>query len=162
MDANLVRRQKARQSKRKLIRNDIALYIMLIFPVLVVIVFRYIPIAGAIIAFKDYDFMKGIWGSSFVGFKWFQRFLKNRRFISIFWNTLSLSVNSLLFSFPWPIILALSLNEVTNQKFKRSIQTFSYLPYFISTVVVVGIMHQILSPTTGVVNTIIGLFGVRQ
>ncbi len=159
MDANLVRRQKARQSKRKLIRNDIALYIMLIFPVLVVIVFRYIPIAGAIIAFKDYDFMKGIWGSSFVGFKWFQRFLKNRRFISIFWNTLSLSVNSLLFSFPWPIILALSLNEVANQKFKRSIQTFSYLPYFISTVVVVGIMHQILSPTTGVVNTIIGLFG---
>lgn len=159
MDANLVRIQKARQSKRKLIRNDIALYIMLIFPVLVVIVFRYIPIAGAIIAFKDYDFMKGIWGSSFVGLKWFQRFLKNRRFISIFWNTLSLSVNSLLFSFPWPIILALSLNEVTNQKFKRSIQTFSYLPYFISTVVVVGIMHQILSPTTGVVNTIIGLFG---
>ncbi len=159
MNASLSKRKKFQRNKWKVFKNDIALYIMLIFPVVIVITFRYIPMAGAIIAFKDYDFTKGIWGSNFIGFKWFARFLGNKRFISIFWNTLSLSVTSLIFSFPWPIILAISLNEVTNQKFKRSIQTFSYLPYFISTVVVVGIMHQILSPTTGVVNNIITFFG---
>jgi putative aldouronate transport system permease protein len=159
MNASLSKRKKFQRNKWKVFKNDIALYIMLIFPVVIVITFRYIPMAGAIIAFKDYDFTKGIWGSNFIGFKWFTRFLGNKRFISIFWNTLSLSVTSLIFSFPWPIILAISLNEVTNQKFKRSIQTFSYLPYFISTVVVVGIMHQILSPTTGVVNNIITFFG---
>jgi putative aldouronate transport system permease protein len=159
MNASLSKIKKFQRNKWKVFKNDIALYIMLIFPVVIVITFRYIPMAGAIIAFKDYDFTKGIWGSNFIGFKWFARFLGNKRFISIFWNTLSLSVTSLIFSFPWPIILAISLNEVTNQKFKRSIQTFSYLPYFISTVVVVGIMHQILSPTTGVVNNIITFFG---
>ncbi len=159
MNASLSKRKKFQRNKWKVFKNDIALYVMLIFPVVIVIIFRYIPMAGAIIAFKDYDFTKGIWGSNFIGFKWFARFLGNKRFISIFWNTLSLSVTSLIFSFPWPIILAISLNEVTNQKFKRSIQTFSYLPYFISTVVVVGIMHQILSPTTGVVNNIITFFG---
>lgn len=115
--------------------------------------------AGTIIAFKDYDFMKGIWGSNFIGLKWFAKFLNNKKFISILWNTLSLSISSLLLSFPWPIILAISLNEVTSQKFKRSIQTFSYLPYFISTVVIVGIMNQLLSPTTGVVNSIITMLG---
>jgi putative aldouronate transport system permease protein len=159
MNASLSKRKKFQRNKWKVFKNDIALYVMLIFPVVIVIIFRYIPMAGTIIAFKDYDFTKGIWGSNFIGFKWFARFLGNKRFISIFRNTLSLSVNSLIFSFPWPIILAISLNEVTNQKFKRSIQTFSYLPYFISTVVVVGIMHQILSPTTGVVNNIITFFG---
>jgi len=159
MSVNLAEVHKQRRSSRKLFQNDIALYIMLIFPIFIVIVFRYIPIAGAVIAFKDYDFMKGIWGSDFAGLKWFERFLSNRKFISIFWNTLSLSVNSLIFSFPWPIILAISLNEVTSQKFKRTIQTFSYLPYFISTVVVVGMLHQILSPTTGVINNIITFFG---
>ncbi len=158
MNTSLAEKQKLHRSKWKLFKNDIALYIMLIFPILIVIIFRYIPIAGTIIAFKDYDFMKGIWKSDYVGFKWFSRFLKNRKFISIFWNTLSLSINSLIFSFPWPIILAISLNEVKNQKFKRSIQTFSYLPYFISTVVVVGMLHQLLSPTTGVINNIITMF----
>lgn len=159
MDINLTEAQRRRRSKWKLFRNDIALYIMLILPVLIVIIFRYIPIAGTIIAFKDYDFMRGIWGSEFVGLKWFYRFLRNKRFIRIFWNTVGLSVSSLVFSFPWPIILAISLNEVSSQKFKRTIQTFSYLPYFISTVVVVGMLHQILSPTTGIVNNIITAFG---
>lgn len=159
MNTSLVERQKLCRSKWELFKNDIALYVMLIFPIVIVITFRYIPMVGAIIAFKDYDFMKGILRSDFVGLKWFDRFLRNRKFISIFLNTLSLSVNSLIFSFPWPIILAISLNEVTNQKFKRSIQTFSYLPYFISTVVVVGMLNQILSPTTGVVNNIITFLG---
>src|SRR5690554_794554 len=111
MSMSLTKKQNTRienqkKSRLKSMRNDIALYVMLIFPIAIVIIFRYIPMAGAMIAFKDYDFMKGIWGSDFAGLKWFKKFLGDRKFTIIFLNTLKLSISSIIFSFPWPIILA--------------------------------------------------------
>ncbi len=152
-------RKQQRKSTWKLFKNDIALYIMIAVPVTVAILFRYIPIASLVMAFKDYNFVQGVWGSPWAGFEWFEKFLTNPKFGPIFWNTLKIAVMSQLCSFPCPIILALSLNELTNDKFKRCIQTASYLPYFVSTVVVISMMNQILSPTTGVVNNVIVALG---
>ncbi|NLD86778.1 MAG: sugar ABC transporter permease [Clostridiales bacterium] len=152
-------KKRQRKSTWKLFKNDIALYIMLLVPVTVAVIFRYIPIGALIMSFKDYNFVQGILGSPWVGFKWFEKFLSSAKFATIFLNTLKISVYSLVFSFPCPIILALSLNEVTNDKFKRAVQTASYLPYFVSTVVVISMMNQILSPTTGIVNNVIVAMG---
>ena len=152
-------RAQIRKSTWKLFKNDIALYIMIAVPVIVAILFRYIPIASLVMAFKDYNFVQGVWGSPWVGLKWFEKFFTNVKFAEIFLNTLKIAIYSQLFSFPCPIILALSLNEVRSNKYKRLIQTASYLPYFVSTVVVISMMNQILSPTTGVVNNIIVALG---
>jgi len=164
MDVNVktvVAKHKAqvRRSTWKMFKNDIALYIMILVPVVVAIMFRYLPIASLVMAFKDYNFVQGVWGSPWVGLKWFEKFLGSKKFVDIFLNTLKIAIYSQLFSFPCPIILALSLNEVQSSKYKRIIQTASYLPYFVSTVVVIGMMNQILSPTTGVVNNIIVALG---
>lgn len=141
------------------LKRDSALYVMLAFPVLIALIFRYVPIVAMVIAFKEYNFVDGIFGSEWAGLKWFDRFFSSRNFNEIFTNTLKVSISSFLIGFPMPIILALSLNEVPSARFKRSVQIASYLPYFISTVIVVGMMNQILSPTTGIVNNVINNLG---
>ena len=161
MDAKTVPESKrlSRKSRWKLFKNDIGLYVMLAFPLLIALVFRYIPIGALIISFKNYNFVQGVFGSPWVGLKWFEKFLTSAKFGQIFWNTLKISLYSLIFSFPCPIILALSLNELRSEKFKRVVQTASYLPYFVSTVIVIGMMNQLLSPTTGIINMIITALG---
>ena len=116
------------------------LYIMMLLPIIYYILFHYLPLYGVLIAFKDYKIAKGVWGSPWVGFKWFQKFLTDPYFWKLVKNTLLLNIYGLLWGFPVPILLALMLNEVTNAKFKRVIQTVSYLPHFISTVVVCGMV----------------------
>lgn len=145
---------------RKRIRRDIALYIMLIAPLSFIFIFRYLPIGGLYIAFTDYDIINGIFDSPFVGLKWFKNFFNSANFGLLLRNSLILSVLTLVVTFPAPIILAISLNEVRNEKFKTFAQTASYLPYFISTVVVVGIMSQMLSPTSGIVNKLLQAIGI--
>lgn len=132
---------------------------MLLLPVTIAIIFRYVPIAYLGIAFEDYNFVQGLFGSEWVGLENFEKFFGYRNFGLLFTNTIKISLYTLIFSFPCPIIFALMLNEVQNAKFKKAIQTASYLPYFVSTVIVIGLMNQILSPTTGVVNDVIRALG---
>lgn len=146
---------------KKKLKRDAALYLMLAAPVGFIFVFRYLPIGGLYIAFTDYDIINGVFASPFVGLKWFKSFFSSANFGMLLRNSLILSAMTLLFTFPAPVILAISLNELRNEKFKTFAQTASYLPYFISTVVVVGIMSQMLSPTSGIVNKLLGVFGIE-
>ncbi|HEY8420942.1 MAG TPA: ABC transporter permease subunit [Thermoclostridium sp.] len=152
---------RLRLFKRSL-RENWDLYLLLIPPLLYFIIFKYLPMTSLVIAFKDYKFNLGYWGSPWAsnnGFGHFIRFFKNAYFGEIMWNTLSLSFLQLLFSFPVPIILALIMNELPNKKFKSFMQTVTYAPHFISVVVVVAIMEAMLSPSVGIVNQVIKSFG---
>ncbi|WP_231506292.1 ABC transporter permease [Paenibacillus sp. UNC451MF] len=122
-------------------------------------IFKYIPMYGVIIAFKDYQPLQGIMDSPWAGFKYFERLFTNSQFFTLLRNTLIISFYKLIFVFPAPILLALLLNEVRNQRFKKTIQTLTYLPHFISWVVIGGLLQTVLSPTNGVVNYILGLAG---
>lgn len=135
------------------------LYLMLVLPVTYLIIFAYFPMGGAIIAFKDYSIRGGIWGSEWVGLKHFKNFFTTPDFKNLMTNTLALSLYSLIISFPMPILLALAINEMRGRHYKKVVQMVTYLPYFISTVVLVGIMQNIFSVRTGLVNNIITLFG---
>ena len=135
------------------------LYLMLVLPVTYLLIFAYLPMGGAIIAFKDYSIRGGIWGSEWVGLKHFKNFFTTPDFKNLMTNTLALSLYSLIISFPMPILLALAINEMRGRHYKKMVQMVTYLPYFISTVVVVGIMQNIFSVRTGLVNNIITLFG---
>ena len=137
-------------------------YLLLLFaPALIYfIVFKYFPMLGLVISFKNYNLMKGIIDSDWVGLKWYIQFFDNPDAFKIIRNTFLLGIYRLVFGFPVPILLAIMLNELRLSIFKRFVQTVSYLPHFISTVVVAGMVTIFLSPTTGVVNQIIGAFGI--
>ncbi len=134
------------------------LYVLLIIPMLFYFCFCYMPMYGVLIAFKDYNITKGVWGSPWVGFKWFEKFLTDSYFWKLVRNTLLLNIYNLLWGFPIPIILALLLNEVSHAGYKRMIQTVSYLPHFISTVVVCGMVVNFVS-LDGVINQFIQFLG---
>lgn len=138
------------------------LYVMLILPLTYLIIFAYIPMGGVIIAFKDYSIRGGIWGSDWVGFEHFTNFFKTPDFVKLLRNTLILSLYNLVITFPMPIILALAVNELKSKAYKKVVQMVTYMPYFISTVVLVGTMKNIFSPRTGLINNIIALFGGAQ
>lgn len=143
----------------KRLRQDKVLYLLLLVPVVHIFIFRYLPILGLSIGFTDYDIVKGIFGSEWVGLKWFRMLFEGNNFATLLKNSLLLSLYTLIFSFPAPILLAISFNELAGKLFKRFAQTVSYLPYFISSVVVVGLMSEMLSPNTGIVNTILQRLG---
>lgn len=134
---------------------------MLLPVILFYVLFKYAPMAGEIIAFKNYRFIDGIWGSEWVGFQHFQMLFASLDFWRILRNTLLLNIYSLVFGFPVPILLALLLNEVRREWYKRTVQNLLYLPHFISWVVLGGIVIAILSPSTGVVNLILKQFGIE-
>lgn len=134
------------------------LYIMMIPVVVYYAIFHYGPMFGAIIAFKDYAPMKGIWGSDWVGFKNFYDFFSTYYFWRILKNTVLISLYTLCFEFPMPIILALLINEVRNQVFKRFVQTVTYMPYFISLVVICGMIKDFTN-SDGIINTFLTYFG---
>lgn len=146
---------------RDLTRNW-QLYLLLLLPVIYLIVFSYIPMGGLVIAFKDYSLKRGILKSNFVGLQHFRNFINTPNFSLLLKNTLALSVLSLVIGFPIPILLALLLNEVRNKFFKKSVQMITYLPYFISTVVMCGMLLNFLSLRTGMVNNVIELFGGQR
>ncbi|RXZ80018.1 sugar ABC transporter permease [Paenibacillaceae bacterium] len=137
------------------------LYVLIALPVLYIIIFKYVPMYGAQIAFKDFIVTKGIWGSEWVGLKHFIRFFHSYEFVRVMKNTLVLSLYSLIAGFPFPIILALSLNMVRNRFFKKSVQMVTYAPHFISVVVMVGILFELLDPRHGIVNQILNAFGLE-
>ena len=129
-------------------------------PLIYAIVFAYIPMGGVILAFKDYSIRKGIWGSDWVGLRYFKQFLLSPSSSKVIINTLVLGFYSLLASFPIPILLAVGLNEVKAVKFKKTVQMITYAPYFISTVVMVGMLMQMTDLRIGIINKLLGLFGV--
>lgn len=137
------------------------LYLMLLPIIAGYLIFCYAPMYGIIIAFKDYSPLKGILGSPWAGFEYFKMILSSEGFWKVFRNTIEINLLRLLFAFPAPIILALLLNELRSRTFKRSIQTIVYLPYFISWVIIAGIMQTFLSTNGGVINNIIEIFGGR-
>ena len=138
------------------------LYLFLIPTLLYILIFKYIPMYGIVIAFKDYSPALGFLKSSFVGFKHFERFFTSYKFSRLIVNTIGLSVFQMLICFPAPIILALLINQIRRTKFKRAVQTILYAPHFISVVVLVGMMHVFLSPSTGIVNHFIEFFGGKS
>lgn len=135
------------------------LYLMSIPGILYFLIFKYIPMGGSIIAFKDYNIFKGFWGSPWVGFEHFVEMFQNPDVFQIIKNTFIISFYDMIFNFPAPIIVALLLNELRIVLFKRVIQTVIYMPHFLSWVIISGIFISILSPSTGIVNYVIGWFG---
>ncbi|WP_245233309.1 ABC transporter permease [Paenibacillus maysiensis] len=139
-----------------MVRNYI-LYLFLVPSIILTVIFKYVPMYGSIIAFKDFSPRKGIMGSEWIGFEHFQRFLSSPNFYDILMNTLKLSAYGLILGFPVPIILALMLNLIRGAKFKKNIQLIVYAPNFISVVVVAGMLFVFLSPT-GIVNAMVTTF----
>lgn len=141
--------------------SDYQLYLMILPGLLVMIIFKYLPIYGATIAFKDYNLFDGIMGSPWVGFKHFDELFHSEKFYSVFINTLLINFYKLVFQFPLPIILALMINEVRHVAFKRLSQSITYLPHFLSWVVISALFINLLSPQTGIFNTVLQFFGLE-
>jgi len=150
---------KKRSNKLVQIKANWELYVLIIFPVAYFFIFKYMPMYGVQIAFKDFVPSQGIWGSAWIGFEHFQRFFDSYNFTQILKNTVFLSLLLLFIAFPIPIIIAIMLNQVAHHRIKRFIQTAIYAPYFISTVVLVGMVFVFLSPNSGLVNHIVVAFG---
>lgn len=153
------KKQCSANTWKKDIKKNYELYLFLIPAVVSVFIFNYLPMYGIQIAFKDFKPAKGILGSKFVGLKWFERFFSSFQFTEILSNTLLLSILLLICSFPIPIIFALIVNQYKDGKFRRILQTVSYAPHFISTVVMVGMVVLFLSPSSGLYGTIVRMFG---
>ena len=143
-------------------KENYQLYLVLILPVAYIIIFRYLPMYGAQIAFRTYRVSKGIWASDWVGFYHFKRFVTSYQFSRVMLNTLGINIYQLIAGFPIPIILALSLNSTNIHKLKKMAQTTTYIPHFISTVVMVGIILQFLSPRIGIFNMLRDLVGLER
>ena len=138
------------------LKDNWQLYLLLLVPVVITIIYKYGPMYGIQIAFRDFTASRGIWGSKWVGFEWFERFFTSPNCGRMIVNTILLSLYSLLWSFPVPIILALALNQLRFHKLKRVVQTVLYAPHFISTMIICGMLRIFLSPSGGLINLIFG------
>ena len=145
---------------RRSLQRHWTLYLLMVVPLIWFAVFKYIPMSNAVLAFKDYNVIQGIWGSPWIGWRNFEVFFQNPVFWTLVKNTFVLSVYTVAASFPLAIILALALNEIRTGFFKKTVQMVTYAPYFISTVVVVSMTILVLSPRLGIVNEGLGFFGV--
>lgn len=142
-------------------KREWQIYVMLAPTIIWFVMFLYKPMYGLQIAFKDYSIFRGIEGSPWVGFEHFETLFSNPQFIRAIENTLMISLYSLLFGFPMPIILALMFNEIIHAAYKKTAQTIVYLPHFISTVIIAGIVITAFSPSAGIINTVLGWFGIE-
>jgi putative aldouronate transport system permease protein len=141
------------------LKRDWQLYLMLLPMIIWLLLFLYKPMYGLQIAFKDYSIFKGVTASPWIGFEHFETLFNNDQFIRAVRNTVIISFWTLLIGFPVPILLALMFNEIINHTFKKWSQTIVYLPHFISSVIIAGIVITAFSPSAGIVNTVIGWFG---
>ncbi len=155
---NIVLRRNTSVCAIKQIKKSRYLYAILLLPIVYYIVFHYAPMYGVLVAFKDYNIVKGIMKSPWAGLKWFKKFATDPYFWIVVRNTFLMSLYSILWGFPIPILLAVMLNEVNNSKYKRVIQSITYLPHFISTVVLCGMIVNLLA-SDGLVNQVIQAMG---
>ncbi len=133
------------------------LYLMVLIPLIYILVFKYGPMYGAQIAFRDYKVSEGIWGSEWVGLKHFKKLIESAQFWNVVKNTVLLSIYSLAVSIPFPIMLAIGINYTDNRFFKKSVQMISYLPHFISIVIIVSMVNMVFNVRTGVVTNIVAM-----
>ena len=158
--ARNIPRTSRRTAARRSLRRHWQLYLLIVVPLAYFVIFKYIPITNAVIAFKDYSPIKGPWGRDWVGFRNFELVFQNPVFWTLVKYTFFLAAYTVLASFPIPIVLAIALNEIRTGRFKKVTQLVTYAPYFISTVVVVSMTILVLSPRIGFVDDAIGLFGI--
>ncbi len=154
---------RPRRSLARKLRDQWLLILMSLLPIAMIILFKYVPIAGVTLAFKKYSAKKGVWGSPWLDpwYKNFQTFFKNVNSGNIIWNTFKVGVLTLLFTYPLPIIFALALNELKYKTFKRFAQTASYIPHFISVVVICSMLNSFGS-VNGMFNDLRALFGLPR
>lgn len=143
-------------------KRDFFLYLLLLFPMAYFLIFKYLPMGGIVMAFQDYNIFAGITGSPWIGFDNFAEIFKMSSFYTTLRNTLMLNFMDLIFGFPMPVILAILLNELRNLHFKKVSQTLLYLPHFLSWVIIGGIVLQIFSPGTGLINVLLTSLGLES
>lgn len=155
--------EKGKKTVGRRLKEDMAhnwtAYLMILPALALLILFAYVPMYGIIMAFEDFSPVQGFFGSPMVGWDNFARFFRGVYAKEVFFNTLTISLSALIFAFPCPIIFALLLNSVPGRRFKKALQMLSYAPYFISVIVIVGMLKAFLAPNTGVINHIAKLFG---
>lgn len=154
-------RRPRRGRLRKALAHNYQLYLLVALPLVYLIIFQYLPMYGAQLAFKKYRAALGIWGSEWVGLDHFIAFFRSFQFQRVVRNTISISAYSLVAGFPVPIILAIALNNSQARSFKKTVQLVTYAPHFISMVVMCGMIIQFLSPSVGIVNKFIAAFGLQ-
>ncbi len=152
------KRTKTKAVRRKKSSNW-QFWVIIALPMIYAFVFAYIPMGGILVAFKDYSIRKGILGSDWVGLEHFVQFLTSTSSVTVIKNTFILGFYTLIISFPIPILLAIGINEVGNRFFKRTVQMVTYAPYFISAVVLVGMMMQMMDLRTGIINVLLQKLG---
>ena len=160
----LLKRTKAqrRADVRRYIKRDWQLHVMVLIPIIWTLIFIYVPMYGAQIAFRDYNPFKPILESEWVGFYWFEKFLKANNFKKLFSNTVILSLYAQIVSFPMPIIFALMMHALRQKRYAGAVSIISYMPSYISTTVMVGVMMMILSPVYGVYGNIYRLYNLKN
>ena len=154
-----VKRSGINQRQLNYLFNNWQKYLMLALPIILIFIFSYCPMYGILVAFQKYNIMKGIWGSEWIGLENFRYAFTLPRFWHVVVNTLRISLLSLIFGFPMPIILAILINEMRNARIVKCIQTFSYLPHFLSAAIVGGIVYNLCAPDTGIFNQLLALTG---
>lgn len=147
------------REKLSLVKKNMSLYFILIPGLVYLLIFKYIPMYGLVIAFQNFNIFEGIKGSEWVGLANFTKLVASDEFWSVFRNTLIISIYKIVILFPLPIMTALLLNEIRHTMYKKTVQTIVYLPHFLSWVVIAGLFINILSPTSGLVNKAINAFG---
>lgn len=155
------KRKKAPLFSARRLKENWQLYVLILPAFLTLLIFSYFPMYGILIAFKDYVPTLGIWGSPWVGMKYFNQFFNSYYFWDLIRNTLGIQIYGLVVGFPLPIILALALNEMKDGFWKKFAQTVTYAPNFISIVVLGGMLIAFLDPSTGILNHLLGIFGVK-
>lgn len=146
----------AQRIKEEISTNGI-LYLMFLPGFLYYFIFAYVPMYGVLMAFQNYEPLNGIWGSEWVGLMHFKDFLTNYYFLKILKNTLVISINCIIFAFPAPIIMALLVNEIKNSVFKKTVQTITYIPHFISLIVICGLIHNFVAED-GLISNFVSIF----
>lgn len=152
---------KSKKFNTTYFKNNWQLYLMLILPLIYLVAFKYLPMVGTVVAFKDYNIFKGIWASNWIGLAHFKEAFASTEFWLAIKNTLVLNLGDLLLGFPIPIILAIFLNELNGEKVKKTAQVIMYLPHFLSWVIIAGIIQQIFS-NAGLVNQILMALGLES
>lgn len=155
-------RPSLRKRARKVLLRDYQLYILAFPALLYIVLFRYVPMYGIQLAFKDFVITKGIWGSPWIGFAYFEKFFTSFKFWTVIRNTLGVSLYGMAAGFPMPILMALLLNQVEHKGFKKLVQTVTYAPHFISVVVLAGMIMVFLSPSVGVINHVLAALGMER
>ncbi len=160
--ASLAARDGFLSRAAKHFRREWQLHLLMLLPLIQLIIFHYYPMYGAQIAFRKYSAVKGIWGSEWAGAAQFRKFFSNYMFRQVLWNSLRLSLYSLIAGFPIPIMLALQINACPSDRFKKLVQMVTYAPYFISIIVLIAILNQFLSNTVGIYANIARMFGAKD